>query len=344
MAHEIEVGTDRVITFGDRAWHRLDENHQVPLTKEMIKRLFIRYLEGQANVNIEGVEVPLEGWKTIVADLRDIEDIDGDFRPVHVASDKYEILQNEVLFDALQESLEGINYKIVSAGTLSGLKNFFVSVEFDNESNIKLPDGSECKAFFSLFTSHDGTKNASYYDTTHRTVCMNTVRSSYASRGNQGFNIAHTKNASVRITNMAQIVNNILHGRRVFEESMSELFSIECDLSKAEKFVAGFLADKTKAEEKLSTRTFNQMTEIVSLAWNGAGNRGGNMFYLAQGATEYWTRGNGTGGANKDLGRKAFSSEFGLGMDNKCSFLSALSNPSQREKFIKRGDLVLSGN
>jgi hypothetical protein len=344
MAHEVEIGTDRVITFGARAWHKLDENHQIPLTREIIKHLFIPYLEGQANVNIDGVEVPLEGWKTIVADLRDIEDIEGDFRPVHVASDKYEILQNEVLFDALQESLNGINYKIVSAGTLSGLKNFFVSVEFENDSNIKLPDGSECKAFFSLFTSHDGTKNASYYDTTHRTVCMNTVRSSYSARGNQGFNIAHTKNASVRITNMAQIVNNTLLGRRAFEEKMAELFSVECDLSKAERFVAGFLADKTKAEEKLSTRSFNQMSEIVSLAWNGAGNRGGNMFYLAQGATEYWTRGNGTGGANKDLGRKAFSSEFGLGMDNKCNFLSALSNPAQRDKLIQRGDLVLSNN
>jgi hypothetical protein len=341
MAHEIEIGTDRVITFGERAWHRLDENHQIPLTREIINPLFIPYLEGQANVNIEGVEVPLEGWKTIVADLRN-SDIEGDFRPVHVASDRYEILQNEILFDALEESLRGINYNIVSAGTLAGLKNFFVSVEFNGESNINLPDGSECKAFFSLFTSHDGTKNASYYDTTHRTVCMNTVRSSYEARGNRGFNIAHTKNASVRIMNMAQIFNDTLHGRRVFEEKMAELYSIECDLSKAERFVAGFLADKTKAEEKLSTRTFNQMTEIVSLAWNGAGNRGGNLFYLAQGATEYWTRGNGTGGMNKDLGRKAFSSEFGLGMDNKCNFLSALSNPSQREKFIKRGDLVLS--
>jgi hypothetical protein len=164
----------------------------------------------------------------------------------------------------------------------------------------------------------------------------------FQTKGEQGFNIAHTRNASVRIMNMAQIFNDTLHGRRIFEEKMAELYSIECDLSKAERFVAGFLADKTKAEEKLSTRTFNQMTEIVSLAWNGAGNRGGNLFYLAQGATEYWTRGNGTGGANKDLGRKAFSSEFGLGMDNKCNFLAALSNPSQREKFIKRGDLVLS--
>jgi hypothetical protein len=342
MAHEIEIGTDRVITYGEGAWHSLDENHQTPLTKEVLNPLFIPYLEGQANVNIDGVEVPLEGWKTIVADTRNIEDIEGDFRPVHVASDKYEILQNELLFDALQDALDSINYNIVSAGTLSGLKNFFVSVEFDGESNINLPDGSECKAFFSLFTSHDGTKNANYYDTTHRTVCANTLRSSFESRGNQGFRISHTKNASIRINNMAEIVNNTLLGRRQFEEKMAELYSVECDLSKAERFVAGYLADKTKTEEKLSTRSLNQMTEIVSLAWNGSGNRGGNMFYLAQGATEFWTRGNGTGGSNKDLGRKAYSAEFGLGMENKRSFVSALVNPVEREKLIKRGGLVLT--
>jgi hypothetical protein len=342
MAHEIEIGIDRVITFGEKAWHKLDENHQIPLTKEILNPLFIPYREGQANVNIEGIEVPLEGWKTIVADLRNSDDIEGDFRPVHVASDKYEILQNEILFDALQESLTGIDYDIVSAGTLAGLKNFFVSVEFKDDSNINLPDGSECKAFFSLFTSHDGTKNASYYDTTHRTVCANTVRSSYQARGNQGFNITHSKNASVRIHDMARIVNNILLGRKQFEEKMSELYNIPCDITTAERFTAGFLADKTKADEKLSTRSLNQMQEIVNLAWNGAGNRGGNMFYLAQGATEFWTRGNGTGGVNKDLGRKAYSSEFGSGMDNKCNFLAALSNPVQREKIMKRGDVILT--
>jgi hypothetical protein len=84
------------------------------------------------------------------------------------------------------------------------------------------------------------------------------------------------------------------------------------------------------------------MAEIVSLARNGSGKRGGNMFYLAQGATEFWTRGNGTGGSNKDLGRKAYSAEFGLGMENKRSFVSALVNPVEREKLIKRGDMVLT--
>jgi hypothetical protein len=342
MAHEIEIGTDRVITYGEPAWHRLDENHKNPLTKEILGRLFFPYLEGQANVNIDGVEVPLEGWKTIVADLRNIDDIEEEFRPVHVASDKYEILQNELLFDALLESLEGINYKIVSAGTLSGLKNFFVSVEFDGESNINLPDGSECKAFFNLFTSHNGTKNATFFDSVLRQVCMNTCRAALNSKGEQGFNLTHSKNASIRIHQMAKIVNNILLGRRQFEEKMAELYSIDCDLSKAERFVAGYLAEKTKAEEKLSTRSMNQVAEIVSLAWNGAGNRGGNMFYLGQGATEFWTRGNGTGGANKDLGRKAYSADYGLGMENKCNFLAALVDSGQREKMIKRGDKVLS--
>jgi hypothetical protein len=341
MAHEIEENVDKVFTYGEPAWHRLDENHKTPLTREIINPLFIPYLEGQASVTIDGIETPLEGWKTIVADLRN-SDIEGDFKPIHVASAKYEIIQNDALFDAFLESLSDIKYKITTAGTLSGLKTFFVSVEFDEDSNINLPDGSACKAFFNLVTSHDGTKNASFFDSSLRILCQNTLRMAFQTKGEQGFNISHTKNASVRINNMAKIVNDVLLGRNRFEEQMGELYAIECDLSKAERFVAGYLADKTKTEEKLSTRSLNQMTEIVSLAWNGSGNRGGNMFYLAQGATEFWTRGNGTGGSNKDLGRKAYSAEFGLGMENKRSFVSSLVNPVEREKLIKRGDLVLT--
>ena len=341
MSHEIEIGVDRVITYGERAWHLLDENHQTPLTKEIIEKLFIPYLEGNANVSIDGVQVPLDGWKTIVADLRNIEDINEEFRPVHVARDRYEILQNEVLFDALLESLEGIKYKVVSAGTLGGLTHFFASIEFEEDSNINLPDGSECKAFFNMFTSHNGTKNAHYYDSTLRQVCMNTLRSSFDARGEHGFKLGHTKNANVRIHDMAKIVNNILHGRRQFEEDMSELYSVDCDVSKAEKFTAGFFAEKTKVKEKLSTRTKNQVDEVVNLAWNGKGNHGDNFFYLAQGATEFWTTGSGTGSEKRDVGRKAFSSDFGTGMDQKTTFLRDLTNKTKRDELIKRGEKVL---
>jgi hypothetical protein len=341
MSHEIEIGTDRVITYGDRAWHLLDENHESPLSKEIISPLFIPYLEGQASVNIDGIETPLEGWKTIVADLRD-SDIEGDFRPVHVARDRYEILQNEVLFDALMEALDGIPHEIVSAGTLGGLAYFFASVKFKEDFLINLPDGSECLAYFSLFSSHNGTKNAQYYDTTHRTVCMNTVQSSFNARGNKGFAITHTKNASLRIHNMAEIMNNVFHGRRQFEEAMGEIFGINCDVSTAEKFTAGYFAEKTNSkDDALSTRSLNQAREIVSLAWNGRGNKGGNFFYLAQGATDFWTSGNGTGGESRDMGKKVFSSEFGSGMDNKKAFISSLVNPETRNKLIKLGEKVL---
>jgi len=341
MSHEIEINVDKVITYGDRAWHGLDENHDTPLTREHISPLFIPYLEGQASVTIDGIETPLEGWKTIVADLRN-SDIEGDFRPVHVARDRYEILQNETLFEALEESLNGIPYEIVSVGTLGGLSYFFTSVKFKDDFNVKLPDNSECLAYFSMFSSHNGTKNAHYYDTTHRVVCSNTIRSSFDARGKQGFAITHTKNASVRIHNMAEIVNNIFHGRRQFEEKMQELYGIDCDVSKAERFTVGYLADKTNAkDDALSTRSMNQARDIVSLAWNGRGNRGGNLFYLAQGATEFWTSGNGTGGVNRDLGKKVFSSEFGSGMDSKVDFVSALLNQDRREKLMKLGDKVL---
>ncbi len=340
MSHEIEEGTDKVYTYGDKAWHRMDENYNTPLTKEIISPLFIPLLEGQASVNIDGIETPLEGWKTVVADIRN-SDIEGDFRPIHVARERYEILQNEVLFNALEESLEGIPHEIVSAGTLGGLAYFFASVKFKEDFEIKLPDGSECKAYFSLFTSHNGTKNANYYDTTHRTVCMYTLRSSFEARGEQGFKLSHTKNANVRIHDMANIMNNVLNGRRKFEEKMNELYSIDCNVSMAEKFTAGFFAEKTNAKEALSTRTKNQVDEVVRLAWNGLGNTGENLFYLAQGATEFWTSGMGTGGEGRDAGRKAFSADFGSGMDQKTSFLSDLTNPVRREKLIARGEKVL---
>lgn len=335
-----------MLTYGERAWHYLDENHKRPLVKADLANLFFPYRTGQATVEIDGVHTKLDGWKSIVADMRGISDVPFDFRPVHVARDSYEIIQNEAIFDAFLTALDGIPHEIVSAGSLGGLCYFFASARLLENDTIKMPDGSECKAFFSLFSSHNGTKNATYYDTTHRTVCMNTVRSSLAASGNAGFNIGHTSGATVRIANMAQVVNDAFKGRDKFAEIMADLYATDCTTEFAEKFTTGYVAQKAGNKDKpLATRGFNQVSEILRLSTDGKGNEGNrknpNLFYLAQGATDYWTRGDGTG-KGRDTGKKAFSSEFGGGMDNKIQFIQALAEPKKRAELVSLGDKILS--
>ena len=71
--------------------------------------------------------------------------------------------------------------------------------------------------------------------------------------------------------------------------------------------------------ERFSTRTLNHVQGIAALARHGLGNSGRSMYDVFNGATQYYTSGDGVG-KTTSAGRRAYSSEFGTGADRKQEF------------------------
>ena len=174
------------------------------------------------------------------------------------------------------------------------------------------------------------------FDSAIRIVCMNTFQWS-RNAAQDKFKVYHTKNANFALDGLGDLLNAILKGRAELVEVMEHLASHKCDPNDALAMASGYFAITTDAKDnKLSTRSLNAAREIARLAANGIGNVGKSLYDLANGATEYWTSGEGTG-RNASIASRTYRSQLGSAAEHKRRFVGMLADEKSRDTMASRG-------
>lgn len=318
------------------SWHRLDRLAK-EITKESVSPIFNKIIEGKLQIEVDGEMVEMEDYKALIADLRGLG-MQKNMVPLHVPKAGYKVITNEEIYDAAVEAIKDVDAKITSIMTLENRKKFALSVNLGDD--VMKVNGDEIHAHLNFVSSHDGTMNLKAYDSTIRVVCMNTLRWSLEAAGEVGFTIRHTKNAEIALENLPELVNAILTGRIQFKEVMEYLATCKVDSNEALAMAAGYFCMES-GSPKLSTRSLNTANAIVDLFANGKGNNGKNLYDLANGATEYWTSGDGVGRKASDIS-KAYKSEFGMAADHKSRFVEMLADESRRNTARDMGKEALA--
>lgn len=329
MAHGIEK-TDMMMSTEGYSWHRLDRLVE-KIDEETANPLFFDIIESPLMVEIDGQSVPLEGYKSLVADHRAVRpDLapQDQLVPLHIPRDGYKVIKNRDIFHAAETAIKEVDGKITSIMSLESGKKFALTINLGDD--VLKVNNDEIHAHLNFVSSHDGSLNLKAYDSTIRIVCMNTLRWSLEAAGDVGFTIRHTKNAEIALDNLPELVNNILKGRVNFKEVMEYLESCKVDSNDALAMAAGYFMVESGAD-KLSTRSLNASTEIVNLFANGLGNKGRTLYDLVNGATQYWTSGQGVG-IKADALTKAYKSEYGLAAEHKNRFVELLANEDKRNE------------
>lgn len=318
------------------SWHRLDRLAK-EITKESVSPVFNKIIEGKLQIEVDGEMVEMEDYKALIADLRGLGMAE-EMVPLHVPKAGYKVINNEEIFDAAVEAIKDVDAKITSIMTLENRKKFALSVNLGED--VMKVNGDEIHAHLNFVSSHDGTMNLKAYDSTIRIVCMNTLRWSLQAAGQVGFTIRHTKNAAIALENLPELVNAILTGRVQFKEVMEYLASCKIDSNEALAMAAGYFCLES-GSPKLSTRSLNAATSIVDLFANGQGNNGKTLYDLANGATEYWTSGEGVGRKADDI-TKSYKAEFGMAADHKSRFVELLADEDRRKTAKEMGKEALA--
>lgn len=327
---------DVMISTEGYSWHRLDRLEKM-ITKETASPVFNKIIEGKLQIEVDGEMVELEDYKALIADLRGLGMAEN-MVPLHVPKAGYKVISNEEIFDAAVEAIKDVDAKITSIMTLENRKKFALSVNLGDD--VMKVNGDEIHAHLNFVSSHDGTMNLKAYDSTIRIVCMNTLRWSLEAAGQVGFTIRHTKNAAIALENLPELVNAILTGRIQFKEVMEYLATCKVDSNEALAMAAGYFCLES-GSPKLSTRSLNSATAIVDLFANGKGNNGKTLYDLANGATEYWTSGEGVGRNANDI-VKSYKSEFGMAADHKSRFVELLADEDRRKTAKEMGKEALA--
>jgi phage/plasmid-like protein (TIGR03299 family) len=336
MASGIVQEVDEIYSNEGTEWHGSAILTKV-ITKKEVQRILWSIAQSPALVEIDGSKIVLPNHKVLCADMRgvrtDLDESNG-IIPLHIPKNGYQVITNEQVWDMMESALKDLDATITSVGTLEGGKKFFISVSIGESEMIVNKD--KFKFFINFVTSHDGTIAMIVYDSSMRIVCMNTLRWSMQAAGDVNFRIMHTKNAELALKNLPELINAILTGRAEFKDVMEYLATCKVDNNDALAMAAGYFCLNT-GDEELSSRSMNAATEIATLFSRGIACYGETLYDLANGATEYWTSGLGTGRNGVDEGTRLYRSSMGSAAEHKQMFVAMLANEDRRKEALKLG-------
>ena len=312
---------DKVVSI-EKCWHGLEEI--VEAINFQNSSLDWNVEKRELFVPCDGTVCPVDGWQAIVR--KDTHTV------LNIPKKTYAIISNNRVWEALQESLIGVNYKVVSTGSLQNCRKVFISVAIDGKQDYVV-NGDKFKNYISFITSHDGTLAFMAQDVSLRVICQNTLNASLAEGGGAiNLKVYHSKNNEFKIKEMEATLEDLFIKREEFYKSVEYLMSRPVSLDKANQILAGFLGNG----DQLSTRVENQVDELVGLFQHGKGNNGQTYFDLLNSCTEYFTH-----NASDNKQKLFVSNEIGSAGQKKAEFFDLLLDDNALNQLANRGDALL---
>lgn len=325
---------DRIYSIEGTEWHRM-AIPKAKILREEIKDILWPIIQSPAMIQVDGNNIELPNYKVLCADMRGLrDDLETEIVPLHIPKSGYQVIDNPMVWEVMEKALKDLDATITSVGTLEGGKKFFISCAIGNSEMVINKD--KFKFYINFVTSHDGTITMFVYDSSMRIVCMNTLRWSMQKAGEMGFRIMHTKNASLALENLPQLVNAILTGRSDLKQVMEYLYNHKCDKNDALAMAAGYFVEITGNKE-LTTRSWKAAEQIGGLFYCGIECNGETLYDLANAATEYWTTGLGTGMKGTSESSRLYKSAMGGAAEHKEQFIGMLSDETQRTIMLDKG-------
>lgn len=189
----------------------------------------------------------------------------------------YTVLQNTEILTIVEEILQKGTTTIETAGVIDEGKKAFVCL--NTNKTISVGSNDIIKQYVLIATSHDGSMGIMATPTNIRVVCNNTL--SAALRNAHGATkIRHTANANSRLYEAMKVLKLIEDNSAINEDTYNEMQNTV--ISKEQMFdyfgsifftkdeITQFQQGK-KADEVISTRKQNILTEVLNFANNGVG-------------------------------------------------------------------------
>lgn len=345
MASGIDKTYDLIYSTEGTEWHKFAKVREV-IGEDEFAQFRAPIIESPLCASIDGLILPIDSHKVLIADCRGIRpDLapERQLIPLHVPKNSYRPITNGDVIDMMNAALADVladgSAKVSSIGTLEAGKKFFISVSISAELRVKTKFGTESiRANLNFVTSHDGTLALNVFDSMVRIVCMNTLRWSMQAMGELQGKVYHSDSASQKINQLASMIQNVLAGRSQFVQAMEHLASIDATRSELVNIPRGYFLDIGGKDSDLATRSRNASEEITRLSGKGGkGNHGETFYDLANGATEYWTSGEGVGKGRQDAASAAYKANFAAAADHKTRFVNGLLCEETRNAWNKAG-------
>jgi len=288
--------------------------------------------KARVHATLDGLTIPLPKQRALIARTPDDRRV-----PLHMATDKYSVIKNEVIAKAISKALRrtDCDSTLSSMGTLNNLKMFFMSYKM-GEYDV---NGDKHNTYLNVTSGHNG-EALRVFLSGLRLVCKNSIMQALSNeKGFINLKVTHRGDVDVKCADLSKSISGLIEGQRKHIEAMEILAAQRVAEQDIDAIVAGYFLQDAMKTEKFSARTMNTVSGITDLAFGGKGNRGETWYDVLNGATEYWTSGEGVGVRTSNAS-KAYSSEYGTAAKHKTRFADYLL--SADESSIEAGRRVLT--
>ena len=192
-----------------------------------------------------------------------------EFNLLGICGNKYEILQNEELFEFGQFLLEGGRWE--TAGSINWGTQVFGTIALETEIVIDESGANDVvKNYLLISSSHDGSSAVIAGITPVRVVCQNTLA---VAQGNMSskVKIRHTKSMNGRMADAKKTLNLTANYLERFESTAKEMF--ETPLTDQEFWdIVNAVYEEPDADRKTAKTRWNNRTDAIMELWDGKTN------------------------------------------------------------------------
>lgn len=277
MAHGLEAVKDRVSFVSRRmpAWHNLGQVVPEDMTTEEVMalanlndwnvRAMPPILPKSCDTHIDAKFIVRDNPFYDAAEAKKRGD-DYDQAPhnlLGITGNKYEILQNEELFEFGEYLLE--NGRWETAGSIQHSTQVFGTIALETEITIDEQGANDTvKSYLLLSSSHDGSSSVIAGVTPVRVVCMNTLSVALGNMSSK-VKIRHTKSMNDRMLEAKKTLNLTANYLTKFEETAKDMFETKVSEQKFWEIVNTVYPRPDEARKTATTRWNNRTDAIVAL-------------------------------------------------------------------------------
>lgn len=256
-------------------------------------------------------------------------------------------ISNKDFLGLIKASIGGTSHEVCSVGSVRNRGRVFVSIKLNGMETFKAA-GRTFSAFLNFGNGHDKSSVLWVNSSNICTVCDNTFSFNLfsvegdsaqgaASQTTDDIKVAlrHTKNATLRLPAIADLVDKAVGVQGEFKAAMDTLAAVP--VTKPQALFAGFLGRKVAEKDiakGMSTRGLNTSLRLVELFKTGKGNLGQNRADAFQAVTDYYSHESSKG---EDVFKQVLSSDFGAGNVAKVEFWDMINDDDKVDATIIRG-------
>lgn len=198
----------------------------------------------------------------------------------------YEVFQNQQMAELIFELSNKTGLAIHGAGELNGGRKVFIQLKSDD-----LRIGSDMvKGFLTAVNSFDGSTSLGFGHSSITISCQNTFFGAYRSLDNK---VKHTKTMTLKVEDILRAADNVIDEEKSNFATITRLTETKITENWVDEVLKGLfktsVADLKTAEDKVSTRTKNNISRFNDALAIEMQGKGDNLWGLFSGMTRYTT-------------------------------------------------------